>query len=57
MTTKTRTLTAQSARALADRFRRHRHIGNGWNTMTDRDLAREGHELFMMSAAMRDRTH
>lgn len=56
MTTKHRTLTAQSARALADRFRRNRHAGQGWNTMIDRDLAREGHELFMMAATMQDRT-
>ena len=53
--TTARTLTTQSARALAARFRRSPHHGYGASTAVDRDLARETHELVMASQFMHSR--
>jgi hypothetical protein len=42
-------LSLQKARSLAARLRTSRHNGRGWESATDRDLARETHELYYLA--------
>lgn len=39
----------EAAQKLADRLRTARHIGQGWNRISDRDFERESRELQFMS--------
>ena len=52
----TATLTIQKARALASSLITSRHHGYGASMAHDRDLARETHELYLISQGTRPRT-
>lgn len=52
----TATLTIQKARALASSLITSRHHGYGASMAQDRDLARETHELYLISQGTRPRT-
>lgn len=54
-----RPLSTHSARNLAARLRHARRAGRGWSNTPDRDLARESHELMVLShtQASHDRLH
>jgi hypothetical protein len=41
----------QKARALASSLRTNRHHGRGWTEHSDRDLARQSHELYLITQA------
>ena len=41
----------QKARALASSLRTSRHHGRGWTEHSDRDLARQSHEIYLITQA------
>ena len=41
--------TFHKARALASSLRTSRHHGRGWSEHSDRDLARQSHELYVLT--------
>ena len=41
----------QKARALASSLLTSRHHGRGWSEHSDRDLARQSHELYLITQA------
>ncbi len=53
----TASLSIQKARALAAHFRTSRHSGRGWNQHSDRDLARESQELYLMAQSSAPRLY
>jgi hypothetical protein len=47
----------QKARALASSLLTSRHHGRGWTEHADRDLARQSHELYLITQATAPRVH
>ena len=47
-------LSLQKARHLAAHLRTTRHAGTGWNHHSDRDLARESQEIYVIAQYRRD---
>lgn len=41
----------QKVRSLASSLRTTRHHGHGWTEHADRDLARQSHELYLLTQA------